>query len=470
MADPYVPYRREIRPPYDQSLGEHVDRQLMQIEKSLATLDQRAVEGEEFASDTTGELAAINAAVTTEITERQDADSAIAAEVTTLTSRMDSAETSITNEQIARSTTDSALAADITTLQANFGSVSSIVNSKDFASSVANEALAGSLLMIASKLSEAQATITIERTSRVTSEEAQARTLESLDVRLGSAEASITTEQTARATADSALSSQITDLTATVGSNTAAISSETTARVNGDSALSSSITSLTSTVNGNTASISTQSSAISTLQGRTAAFWQVDAVAGGRAQLKVYADANGGGGVDIIGDVKINGNLLVSGSVTASQIASSTVNTGNLADNAATVPVTAYTAGSVNVDKHGSGPSYRIDSTQSYVDLQSATITTTGKPVLILCSLRANAPSQNGGLYEYRILRDGAEVYAPARSSVSDVFFDEAAQGLVTFTTLDTPSSGSHTYVLQCRASGGCYAERRSITLIEFKK
>ncbi|QOT72832.1 hypothetical protein H5V43_06890 [Sphingobium fuliginis] len=111
----------------------------------------------------------------------------------------------------------------------------------------------------------------------------------------------------------------------------AAVSSEATARANGDTANANAITSLTGTVNGHTASLTTQSGAIATLQGRTSAFWQVDAVAGGRAQLKVYADANGGGGVDIVGDVRISGNLVVDGTISTGKITNQAVSKTNYA-------------------------------------------------------------------------------------------------------------------------------------------
>jgi len=57
------------------------------------------------------------------------------------------------------------------------------------------------------------------------------------------------------------------------------------------------------------ARVSTSEGAISGLQDRTRAFWQVQAVAGNnRAQIGLYADQNGGAGVDIVGDVAIRGS------------------------------------------------------------------------------------------------------------------------------------------------------------------
>ncbi|UYY77489.1 hypothetical protein [Sphingomonas sp. R1] len=57
------------------------------------------------------------------------------------------------------------------------------------------------------------------------------------------------------------------------------------------------------------ARVSTSEGAISNLQGRTSAYWQVQAVAGNnRAQIGLYADQNGGAGVDIVSDVTIRGS------------------------------------------------------------------------------------------------------------------------------------------------------------------
>lgn len=87
------------------------------------------------------------------------------------------------------------------------------------------------------------------------------------------------------------------------------------------SSLSSSYASLSTTVSSLNSSVSTQQTAITDMQGRTSAYWKVEAVAGGRAQLKVYADANGGGGVDIGGDLRVNGNVMVTGSINPEALA-----------------------------------------------------------------------------------------------------------------------------------------------------
>lgn len=81
------------------------------------------------------------------------------------------------------------------------------------------------------------------------------------------------------------------------------------------SSLSGQYSSLSNTVSTINSSVTTQQTAINNLQGRTSAYWQVEAVAGGRAQLKVFADANGGAGVDIVGDLRVHGNAMISGTI-----------------------------------------------------------------------------------------------------------------------------------------------------------
>ncbi|MEG3084819.1 hypothetical protein U1707_14290 [Sphingomonas sp. PB2P12] len=64
------------------------------------------------------------------------------------------------------------------------------------------------------------------------------------------------------------------------------------------------------------AQLTTTQAAVADVQGRAATYWRTTAVAGNnRAQVTIYADANGGAGVDFVGDVSISGNLLVGGSV-----------------------------------------------------------------------------------------------------------------------------------------------------------
>ena len=72
----------------------------------------------------------------------------------------------------------------------------------------------------------------------------------------------------------------------------------------------------------NEASVTTLAESVTQLDGKTSAYWQVESVAGnGRAQLRVVADSNGGGGVDIIGDLRVTGNALIGGTVNPEALA-----------------------------------------------------------------------------------------------------------------------------------------------------
>ncbi len=88
------------------------------------------------------------------------------------------------------------------------------------------------------------------------------------------------------------------------------------------STLNTQYASLSSTVSALNASVTVQQTAITTLEGRTAAFFQVESVTpGGRAQLRVYSFANGGAGVDIIGDLGVSGNGIFGGTINPEALA-----------------------------------------------------------------------------------------------------------------------------------------------------
>ncbi|MCU6454356.1 hypothetical protein LPN01_09715 [Sphingomonas sp. A2-49] len=87
-------------------------------------------------------------------------------------------------------------------------------------------------------------------------------------------------------------------------------------------AVAQTVTELTSEYRGTKATVQQQAGTIVDLQGRASAYVRFLATAGnGRAQLTLSADANGGGGADLIGDLSISGNLLVGGSVITDKIA-----------------------------------------------------------------------------------------------------------------------------------------------------
>lgn len=129
----------------------------------------------------------------------------------------------------------------------------------------------------------------------------------------------ITTEETTRASQDTVLANRITTTEAQLAGSQGSylqsrIASEETARANQDAALANRTATVEAQLNGSQdsnlrARITTTESAIASLNGRTSAYWQVVAIAAGnRAQMTLWADANGGAGVDIVSDVRITGS------------------------------------------------------------------------------------------------------------------------------------------------------------------
>lgn len=169
----------------------------------------------------------------------------------------------------------------------------------------------------------------------------------------------------------------LTPLQATVSTHATTIATQT-----------SQIATLNTTVGTQGSSITTQQSAITTLQGRSAAYWSVTAVAGGRAQLAIYADANGGAGVDIVGDVKINGSLVVTGTVTSTQLAANSASNGSV----------SYTAGAFTLST-------------SWQNAASVSVNLIGGAVkLDFGCYIAGTGDGTGTNTQYRILRNGAEI------------------------------------------------------------
>jgi len=112
---------------------------------------------------------------------------------------------------------------------------------------------------------------------------------------------------------------EITDVT-DVASLDARVSITETAVTDGRFATTSRVNMLESDYNGTKAAVTEQSGTIASLQGRTAAYWRTTAVAGNnRAQVTISADANGGAGVDIVGDLRVSGTALFDGTVVASK-------------------------------------------------------------------------------------------------------------------------------------------------------
>ncbi|MET0373782.1 MAG: hypothetical protein ABW128_05940, partial [Rhizorhabdus sp.] len=150
------------------------------------------------------------------------------------------------------------------------------------------------------------------------------------------------TQYSSEGSANSAFA-RITDVDVARANQTSAVATRTTnleTALNGPDGLSSKVSVQQGAINSLNTTAGNQHNAIQDLYGRNAAWWVVDAVAGNnRAQLRVVADANGGAGVDIVGDLSVSGNVLVGG----------TVSTGKVTGNAITKTYYVENTGSINL-------------------------------------------------------------------------------------------------------------------------
>jgi len=205
--------------------------------------------------------------------------------------------------------------------------------------------------------------------------------------------AAVVSVNSAQATSITSLNSSVSGLNSTVSSHTSTLSSHATSI----SSLTSSTTALTSTVNGHTATLTIQASTNATVAGKLAAYWTLTAVAGGRAQLSIYADANGGGGVDIVGNVTIDGNLLVNGSIMTGKIGDSQVLTAKMGADAVTDITGASATGA-----SGNGSSQTILSANVVMDFA-------GDIAVIFTALQSFAGDRS---WSFQLYIDSSYVFA----------------------------------------------------------
>lgn len=167
------------------------------------------------------------------------------------------------------------------------------------------------------EVTEVDAQVSEEATARANADSALASRTNLLEGQVSGANdsyvfARLRNEETARANADSGLANRTAVLEAQINDTSdswlrARIREEATARADADSALATRSTNLESRAGNVESRVSTTEGAISNLNGRSAAYWQVEAAAGGRARLRAYAD-NYGSAIDIAADQVYLGN------------------------------------------------------------------------------------------------------------------------------------------------------------------
>ena len=104
----------------------------------------------------------------------------------------------------------------------------------------------------------------------------------------------------------------------------AAIIQAATAAANANAAQAQVRTDLTAAIAGNTATLGIHADTLATLNGKTDSRFVVSAITpGGVAQLSIYSNSDTGAGIELTGNVRINGNLVVDKSITWNQVATS---------------------------------------------------------------------------------------------------------------------------------------------------
>jgi hypothetical protein len=157
-----------------------------------------------------------------------------------------------------------------------------------------------------------------------------------------------------------------------------------------------------------------------------------------------------------IQDGEITNAKIGTAAITSAKIGTAEVDTIKIAGNAVTVPVSAFTAGSV-----------ALNSALVWETVQSVSITTSGSRVFVATAGTAISVSFGDGgnaIPIFRIARNGVELMRGGREAIALSFSD-------------TPAAGTYTYELQMFSSdagfslgAGPIASNRSIFVIETKR
>jgi len=278
--------------------------------------------------------------------------------------------------------------------------------------------------------------------------------------------ASIINEASARASGDSAISSTVTTLSAQVNNPTtglpktrADLSTEISTRASADSAISSTVSTLSTTVSGHTTTLSTYGSSINGLQALYGVKLDVNGYVSGfvmnngsnYSTFKINADD-----FEIIkpgatsatfqvegGQVKINGQLLISGSTGTTQISTGAV----------TGIASAYTAGTL------------LNSDGSTLTAQSVNYTNVTGNVLIqfCCTINGTIPTELQPSPNLFIVIDSTTIYqCPCLFTVTGSTINVSGQ--LTFSTL--LPGGANSFYLNIQTT----CSNRSLTIIELKR
>ena len=401
-------------------------------------------------SSVTGALATANAAIITEGQTRATADSAETlartTDVSTLTTSLATTNAAISAEALTRADADSAetiaRTSAVSTLTTGLatanGSITAEALTRANADIAETNARTSAVSTLTTNLATANGAITSEAATRASADMAETLArqdaVSTLTTNLATASALISAEAITRANADTAetniRSSAVSTLTTNLATTTAALSSETTTRASADSALTLRVNDAVVSIGSNTARLSTVESVAADAYGRSRAYIQQTAVAGsGRAQLTLYADSNGGGGVDLIGDLAVSGNLIVGGTIT----------TPKVAPNAITKTTVMYNTPAVSLTKN------------TMITSASITFVKDDPDSVVVITVTSDFIVQDNSYVDNYINVDGSSVY----QSQTNYNGDNIAYYSGIYRVLYYGAAGSHTVNTICNRRNG---------------
>ena len=376
------------------------------------------------------EVDANTSGLVTEATARADADTAEANARLALAVIVGDNEAAIDTEATTRANADTALSSSISATSAIANANTAAILAETTARADADNATALQITGIISDVGDNAAAIVTNASTAASETQAVADDVTALGVTVAANTAGIITEQTARANADASLASDITTVTAAVNGNAAQIITESTARAAADAVLATDVTNLEArygvklNVNGYvTGFVQNNDGVTGEFKILTDVFRLIDpAGSSGQAGVEVFHYANG---LITMQNVKIGTAVIDNLSVT----------TGKLADNAASVVSSAYTASDITIDTGYLG----------LKDVQTLTHTSSGGAVTVMASVSvANANSQDitgwGGIMR----SDGSYLYG-----LTSFYFPAFSSTMLSFSATETPGSGAETYTLR---------------------
>lgn len=276
-----------------------------------------------LSSTVNGNISAIN----NEAATRASADSALSSSLTSLTSTVNTNKATLDNEITTRANGDSALSSSISSLTSTVNANKATLDNEIVTRANADNAISASVTSLTSTVNANKATLDSEIVTRANADSSLSASITSLSSTVSNNKATLDNEIVTRANADTALSGQITSLSSTVSANKATLDNEIITRANADTAISSSVSNLTSTVDGQTATLNSISASYNGIAVKYGVTGYINGATGGFVLTGIGKnDGSASYLLEITADVVINGNLLVTGSTSYGKLASDTAN------------------------------------------------------------------------------------------------------------------------------------------------